>query len=99
VAVTVDTPRGRLLVEILMTDDPLRDAVPSSVVPIMIFTEPDVGTPVEFGEVKLTVAVNVTFWPRTDGFGEDASLTRVPAGLTPCCSALETLAAELASPL
>ena len=73
-----------------MIDEPLRDAVPNSALPIVSFTEPDVGDPLEFGAANVTVAVNVTLWPKTDGFFEDISLTLVPAGFT--CNKTEPLA-------
>ena len=44
-----------------------------------------VGVP-DPGEVAVTVAVNVTDWPVTDGFAEDATAVVVAALFTVCVS-------------
>ena len=56
--------------------------VPSVVAPSVNVTVP-VGVP---GEVELTVAVNVTVWPKTLGLAEDANAVVVEPGAA-CASA------------
>jgi hypothetical protein len=56
-----------------------------------------VGVP-EPGELVVTVAVNVTDWPKTDGFAEDVIVVVVSAWLTDCGSVPE-LVVKLPSPL
>jgi hypothetical protein len=51
--------------------------VPSVVVPSRKVTVPD-GVPAP-GAVTVIVAVNVTLWPKTDGFCDDASVVVVLA--------------------
>ena len=57
--------------------DPLSVPVPSVATPSLNVTVP-VGVPVP-GEFTVTVAVNVTDWPNTDGFVPEATLVVVSA--------------------
>jgi hypothetical protein len=75
---------------------PLRVDVPITVEPSLKLTVP-VGVPAP-GLVTLTVAVNVTAWPNTDGFTEETTLVLVPAWFTVCDKALEVLPVKLLSP-
>ena len=55
------------------------------------------GVPVP-GAVALTVAVNVTDWPNTEGLVEELTDVVVLAGLTVCDRADDVLRLKLASP-
>ena len=67
-----------------------------------------IGAPIRFplsvkvtgpvGDTPVTVAVNVTGCPTTEGFGEELRETLVLPGLIVCTSADETLPRYLASP-
>jgi hypothetical protein len=70
--------------------------VPRVVVPSINVTVP-VGVPAP-GELAVTLAVNVTDWPKTEGFGAEATLT-VKAGLTFWLTALDVLVVKSTSPL
>src|SRR5437762_1842901 len=76
---------------------PLRNsAVPSGVPPSVKVTVP-VGVPAP----PLTVAVNVTAWPDSDGFSDEARAVDVAAGwpgLTTWVRTAELLAASVPSP-
>src|SRR6185436_15181782 len=50
------------------------------------------------GAVAVTVAVKVTVWPKTDGFGVEASVVAVLALFTVCVPLADVLALKLASP-
>jgi hypothetical protein len=73
VAVTVVVPAGNADV-IRLSLPPARPTVPSVVVPEVNVTVP-IGTTV--GE--LTIALNFTFCPTTDGFGEEVTVVVVVA--------------------
>ena len=73
-------PMPNVLIEKL-ADPALREAVPSVVVPSLKVTEP-VGVPLLPAEVSLTVAVNVTDWPDTEGFTLEATVVEVVAFVT-----------------
>ena len=73
-----------------------KPAVPSVVAPSRNVTVP-VGVP-EPGKSALTVAVNVTAWPKTDGFAEEATVVELFARLTVCVMAVEVLELKLLSP-
>src|SRR5207244_4218516 len=60
------------------------------------FTVP-VGVPAP-GAVAVTVAVNVTLWPNTDGFADDVSAVLVLAWLTTCDTAELVLVVKFVSP-
>jgi hypothetical protein len=49
--------------------------------------------------VEVTVAVNVTFCVRTDGFCEDVTAVVVPFWVTVCVKAALVLVSKLPSPL
>jgi hypothetical protein len=70
--------------------------VPRVVVPSRNVTVP-VGVPAP-GETAATVAVNVTLWPNTDGFREDARLVVVFALLTVWVRTELVLVLKLPSP-
>ena len=57
-----------------------------------------VGVPAP-GATTLTVAVNVTDWPKTEGFAEEAIVVELLAWPTVCASAVELLPAKSGSPL
>ena len=75
---------------------PLSVPVPSVAVPSRKVTVP-VGVPAP-GVFTLTVAVNVTLWPNTEGLVEEDSFVVVTSGLTFWLTAPEPLAASLVSP-
>src|SRR2546422_81859 len=50
------------------------------------------------GATGLTVAVNVTDWPNTVGFSDDATVVTVSARLTVWATAVEVLVLKLTSP-
>jgi hypothetical protein len=63
---------------------PVRDALPSDLLPFMNFT-----VPVGVGPAELTVAVRVAAWPYVDGFKLETRVVLVGYCLTTCLSALE----------
>jgi len=75
----------------------LNAPVPNVFVPSLKVTVP-VGVPTP-GETALTVAVNVTDWPDTDGFTEEATAVALLAWFTVCVRVDEVLAMKLPSPL
>ena len=72
-------------------------ALPSRVEPSLKLTLP-VGVPAP-GAVTLTVAVKVTFCPKTDGLGALLRVVLVPAVATVLVTALEVLLLKLPSPM
>ena len=88
-------PAARLEVEKVAVP-PLRVPVPSVAVPSWKVTVP-VGVPAP-GVFTLTVAVNVTLWPKTEGLVAEETLVVVASGLTDWLRAPEPLAASLVSP-
>ena len=70
--------------------------VPKVAAPSLNVTVPP-GIPLP-GATGLTVAVNVTGWPDTDGVTEEPTATVVPAALTVWLSAEEVLELKLVSP-
>ena len=66
------------------------------VAPSKKFTVP-VGVPAP-GAVAVTVAVNVTDWPKTDGFAEETTAVLVAAWFTVCVIAGEVLPVKFVSP-
>ena len=66
-------------------------AVPRLVVPSLKVTLP-VTVPVP-GATTVTVAVRVTDWPVTDGFGEAVSVVLVVMVLTTCVTTVDVLVA------
>jgi hypothetical protein len=95
-AVIECTATVRLLVA-KAAEPPLRLFVDKGVAPSLKMTEP-VGVPVP-GELALTVAVNVTDWPETDGFVPETTEVELFALLTACEYAGEfVLPAKLLSP-
>ena len=90
-------PVERLEIASVATPLELSVADPRLVLPLKNVTVP-VGVPVP--EVALTVAVNVTFWLRTEGFGEELNAVVVPIRLLiVSVSAGEVLELSLPSPL
>ncbi len=71
--------------------------VPSDAAPSLKITVP-VGVPAP-GATALTVAVKVTDWPKTVGFGDEASVVTLSALLTVCVRVEETFVRKFASPL
>jgi hypothetical protein len=51
------------------------------------------------GVNALMVALKVTVWPKTDGFGDAVSANDVDAGSTTCVTACEVLVTKLLSSL
>ena len=88
-------PTARLEVE-NATVPPMSVPVPSVAVPSRKVTVP-VGVPAP-GVFTLTVAVNVTLWPKAEGLVSEATLVVVASGLTVWLRAPEPLAASLVSP-
>ena len=78
------------------TPDTFSAPVPSVVAPSLNVTVP-VAVPVA-GATTLTVAVNVTGCPNTDGFSEEANAVELEPAPTVCVNAVETLADRLAFP-
>jgi hypothetical protein len=74
----------------------LKVAVASVAAPSRKVTVP-VGVP-DPGDTALTVAVNVTDWPKTDGFTELVTVVELFDLLTVCVMAAEVLPAKLLSP-
>src|SRR5437667_11135432 len=68
----------------------------SVVAPSLKMTEP-VGVPAP-GETALTVAVNVTDWPNTDGLTDEASAVLLLASLTACVNTAEAQPCYVAPP-
>jgi hypothetical protein len=68
---------------------PISGLEPKEVAPSFKVTVP-VGVPLP-GATTATVAVNVTAWPKCDGFGEEVSVVVVADLLTVCVKAGETL--------
>jgi hypothetical protein len=73
-----------------------RGSVPMVDVPFVKVTVP-VGVPVA-GAAAVTVAVNVTGWPTTDGFTDDSRATDAVSGLTTSVRVLDVAGAKLLSP-
>jgi hypothetical protein len=86
----------RALVVKVATPEPSRVPVPSMAAPSLNVTVP-VGVP-EPGAEAVTVAVNVTDWPLTDGLAEEATAVPVPALFTVWFTVLEVLVLKLPSP-
>jgi hypothetical protein len=78
------------------TPAPLSVAVPNVLVPSLNVTVP-VGVP-EAGLVAVTVAVNVTDWPKTDGLADEVRVVLLEAWLTFCVNAVDVLPVKLESP-
>jgi hypothetical protein len=79
---------------------PLREAIPSTVVPSLKVTVP-LGVPMA-GATADTVAVSVTGWPTMEGFADDARVivvVLVEAGLTVWVKGADVLVMKFASPL
>jgi hypothetical protein len=74
----------------------LNVAVPSVEAPSRKVTVPD-GVPVA-GATALTVAVNVTDWPKTDGFTDEVTVVELPALPTVWVIAAEVLLVKFVSP-
>jgi len=70
--------------------------VASDVAPSLNVTVP-VGVPAP-APAGVTVAVNVTDWPNTDGLAEEATALVLPLLLTVCVTALDVLVVKLLSP-
>jgi hypothetical protein len=79
-----------------LADPPERVALPRLVVPSWKVTVP-VGTPLP-GATTLTVALRVTTWPKTEGFGVAASAVAVEALFTVWVTVVDVLARKLVAP-
>ena len=88
-------PTARLEVEKVAVP-PLSVPVPSVAVPSRKVTVP-VGVPAP-GAFAVTVAVNVTLWPNTEGLVADETLVVVSSWFTVWVRAPELLPASLVSP-
>ena len=82
----------RVDVESVATPEPLSVGVPRVVAPSLKVTVP-VGVP-----VPVTVAVNVTDWPKTDGFTLEPSTVVDGVEFTTCVRMLDVLPLSFASP-
>src|SRR5262245_50949740 len=82
---------AKLVVNVALPSAPTV-AVPRVTAPSLKVTMP-VGTPAP-GATAATVAVNVTAWPTTAGFSDDARATDVDAGLTVTVTTAEVLAGK-----
>ncbi len=74
---------------------PLRLAVPSDVLPSLNVTVPPLSN---VTEPAVTVAVNVTLWPNTDGLDAEVTVVVVAAWLTVWKKFADVLAAKLLLP-
>src|ERR1700683_1825264 len=90
----VPTEREEMLK--LATPEPFSVAVPSTVVPSSKVTVP-VGVP-EPGALAVTVVVNVTDWPKSDGFVDELTLVLVPSSPTVWLTAGDVLPVKSLSP-
>src|SRR5260370_40815005 len=72
----------RVEVENVATPEAFVVPVPNVVAPSLNVTVSPLATLPVPGELTVTVAVNVTDWPKTDGLTEDASAVVVLAGFT-----------------
>ena len=72
----------RVEVENVATPEAFVVPVPNVVAPSLNVTVSPLATLPVPGELTVTVAVNVTDWPNTDGLTEDASAVVVLAGFT-----------------
>jgi hypothetical protein len=75
---------------------PLNVRVARVVVPSLKATDPP-GVPPP-GATALTVAVNVTDWPKADGFTDDVTAVVVLAWFTVCVTAADVLPLKFVSP-
>ena len=80
------------------TPEAFVNPVPRVLGPSLNVTVSPAGTVPTPGELTVTVAVNVTDWPNTDGFVADVKAVAVGAGFTTCETALEVLVAKFVSP-
>ena len=78
------------------TPEPFSVPVPSVVEPSMNVTVP-VGVP-EPGALAVTVDVNVTDWPKTEGLADDDTELLVPSWFTVCVNADDVLVVKSVSP-
>src|SRR5438132_6220268 len=90
--------RRVLVLKVAVVTPALVDSVPvpSVAAPSLKVTVP-LGEPAP-GAVTLTVAVNVTDWPNTDGFADELRLVDVLALLTTCDTAELVLVVKFVSP-
>src|SRR5439155_21134157 len=97
-AVTVWVPT--LSAEVLSVAVPELSATGACGVPSMVKVTVPLGVP-EPGETALTVAVNVTVWPETDGLAEETTVVALLALLTVWVNgvAVLLLVLKLESPL
>src|SRR5712691_856865 len=79
-------------------DDVVKVVWPPVSVPVPRVDAPSLNVTIPVAALGDTAAVKVTDWPKTDGFGEDASVV-VLVALTTWLSALEVLVLKLVSPL
>jgi hypothetical protein len=88
-----DVPEGSALVLMLATP-------PAKVIgePIWVAPLKNVTLPCGDALLDVTVAVNVTEAPRTEGFADDTITVAVPVELMPSERTLEALAAKAAPP-
>jgi hypothetical protein len=79
----------------------LNVAFPAEMVPVPIAARPSKNVTVPVGVpvvVLLTVAVNVTDWPKFEGLPELATVVVEASPLTVCDTAAEVLGSKVASP-
>src|SRR5260370_21933694 len=87
----------RVEVENVATPEVFVVPVPSVVAPSLNVTISPLATLPVPGELTVTVAVNVTDWPNTDGLTEDPRAVVVLAGFTPCDNAVQVVVATVVS--
>jgi hypothetical protein len=86
------------------SDEVLNVAVPPPIVPVPKVVVPSLNVTVPVGipapgDTGTTVAVNVTDWPKSDGFNDEVRPVVVFAWLTVWVTALDVLVVKSASPL
>jgi hypothetical protein len=92
----VCVPRLRVEVAKVAWPEAFSVLVPSVVAPSRNVTVPP-GVPAP-GALAVTVAVNVTACPNTEGLAEAVTIVLVPSALTVCASAADVLVLKLVSP-
>src|SRR6266567_1500069 len=97
-AVTADVPAARVERALLLALLPDKLTAPPKFTPLVWNCTVPVRVPTP-GDTALTVAVNVTAWPNTDGFTEEPTVVVVLAWFTVCVNVPEAFVLKLTSPL
>ena len=91
-------PTGRVEIAELVALPPESVTALPKFTPLVLNCTVPVGVPAP-GATAVTVAVNVTAWPNTEGLAEEVTAVVVSALLTVCVNDEEVLVLKLASPL